>query len=202
LIKIKSLLLIFLFMTGLLLLSANIEASAGVGIMPAQININEDLTPGDHYILPLLQIHNTGDTGANYAVVLSKVSDPNKYSPDEKFFIINPQYFRLEPGESQSIHLTLTIPIKALPGDYLAHIKAYPVSDAQSGTQIGLAVASKIYFSVKPASTWQAMTNAAAGFFSRYSAFFIGAAALIILAWIIYYLSKHLKIELKLTRKK
>ena len=166
--------------------SVGAYAGAGVGIMPGKIEVEEPLYPGGCYDIPDLQVFNTGDEPGRFAVELSGMKGLDELQPGAEFFSLSPESFYLEPQANQVVTLNLTIPVRAAPGDYLGYIEAHPVSGGPGMTNIGAAAAVKIYFTVKPASTWAGMYFAAAGFISRHAVLFYGlsgTAALCLLWW-------------------
>lgn len=63
----------------------------------------------------------------------------------------------------------MLVPIKARPGDYFSFIESGPVANNKPGTSVGVAVASKLFFTVVPANIWQAMGYRISAFFNNYS---------------------------------
>ena len=54
--------------------------------------------------------------------------------------------------------MQLALPLKMAPGDYFSYLEAHPVIIAGPGTTIGIAAATKTYFTVEPANIFQAVT--------------------------------------------
>jgi len=68
------------------------------------------------------------------------------------------------------VKVTLTIPIKARPGNYFAYIEAYPVKTAISGvTRINIAAATKLYFTVAPANIFEGIYYRVLSFITHYA---------------------------------
>lgn len=196
--------LIIIFTVTLFILgSSPIQADSGVGIMPGKIEVNEPLYPGGRYNLPVVQVFNTGAQASRYEVVVSGMEKQKELQPPEGLVIISPQSFFLEPKANQVISLSLSVPVKAEPGDYLAYIEARPVSQNTAGTHIGAAVATKLYFTVKPSSTWAGLLTYTGSFFKRHALPVYIAAGLVILALLGWTYKRYLKldIKIKLTRK-
>ncbi|MFC2072423.1 hypothetical protein ACFLUU_06955, partial [Chloroflexota bacterium] len=109
------------------------QASTGVGIMPGIIRVDKPLLPGSHYNLPSVQVVNTGSEGGQYGVELTRMTQQDELQPPEEFISLNPRLFHLEPGANQVVSLSLDIPVKAKPGDYLAYVEAHVVSQEAGG---------------------------------------------------------------------
>lgn len=62
----------------------------------------------------------------------------------------------------------MTIPLRARPDDYFAFIEAHPVIEA-TGTTVGVAAATRLFFTVRPANLASAVTNRVRSFFETYS---------------------------------
>ena len=153
----------------LILISAFISpqlvfASVGVGVNLGKIEIDEPLKPGGLYNFPSIGVINTGDEAGDYELAVTYHQDQPEQRPLEEWFTFTPSSFRLEPGESQSVAVQLALPLKMTPGDYFAYLEAHPVIIAGPGTTIGLAAATKTYFTVAPANIFQAITHRISSF--------------------------------------
>jgi hypothetical protein len=138
------------------LFSTHALATVGVGVGTGKIQVDEKLMPGTIYTLPPFTVMNTGDESSEYGVSISYHEEQEELRPDESWFTFSPETFSLEPGESQTVAITLNIPIKTEPGDYFAYIEGHPLTTTTSGnTSVGIAAAGKLYFTVSPASTLQ-----------------------------------------------
>jgi hypothetical protein len=179
-----------------------IQANPGVGIMPGSIDIDQVLLPGGYYPLPALQVFNTGDQISNYEISLARMEKQNELQPSEDFFFFEPVNFQLAPNDSQLVHINLKIPIRAEPGDYLAHIEAHIISQNQKGTIIGIAAATKLYFTVKQTGSLEGMIISTGSFFKRYSPISFILPSVIILAILLLLFRRYIKIEIKMMRKK
>lgn len=178
-----------------------VEAQAGVAISPGIIRVDEPLLPGAYYNLPSLQVINTGEEASDYQVEIAKVAGLKELSPPAEFISFSPKSFHLEPGASQSISLGLNLPVKAKPGDYLAYIEAHPVSPDREGVSVGIAVASKVYFTIKPANIVVAVFTAITSFFVTRAPISYIVLGIVLLGIAIFFLRKYLKFELKIGRK-
>ena len=173
-----------------LFLPVVIFARIGVGVSVGKIKIDEVLKPGAFYDLPLVPVLNTGDEPANYELSIEyhegQESNPEMgLRPDKKWFIFKPGSFRLKPGEVQNIRITLNLPVKKTePGHYFAYLEAHPTQKIKSGqTKIGIAAATKLYFTVAPANTWQAILYKMLYFWEKYRTYLF-LPANILLGWL------------------
>ena len=180
--------------------AGSVQAEVGLGIMPATIRVEEALMPGGRYRLPSLQVLNTGTEGSQYELGFARMAVQDELQPPNEFISFSPGSFYIEPGANQIVSLSLDIPIKAKPGDYLAYIKAHPVSEV-GGTSIGIAVATKLYFTVKPANVVAGVANAVGNFFSRTAPFSYVVVGVVVLGGAIFFLRQRIKFEVRLARK-
>ncbi len=181
--------------------AGSVQAQAGVGIMPGKIRVDEALMPGGLYQLPSIQVVNTGQEGSQYELELARMTEQDELQPPEEFISFSPRSFYLEPGANQVISLSLDIPIKAKPGDYLAYIEAHPVSQSPGGMSVGIAVATKLYFTVKPANIAAGVANAVANFFSRTAPYSYTVLGIIVLGVVVFFLRRRIKFEVRMARK-
>ena len=63
----------------------------------------------------------------------------------------------------------MMVPVKTVPGDYFAFIESGPVASNEPGTSVGVAVATKLYFTAVYANLWQAITYRVSDFMMTYS---------------------------------
>lgn len=181
---------------------ANAQAQSGVGIMPGIIRVDEPLLPGGRYNLPSLQVVNTGNMSSDYGVELASMAEQEELQPPADFIILSPTSFHLEPGANQVVSLSLDIPVKAKPGDYLAYIEAHPVATSGGGgMQIGVAAATKLYFTVKPANVFVAIANSIANFFTRNAPGSYIVLGVIVFGLLVFFLRRRIRIDIKIARK-
>jgi hypothetical protein len=182
--------------------AANVQAQSGVGIMPGIIRVDEPLLPGGRYNLPSLQVLNTGNESSDCGVELASMAEQEELQPPADFIILSPTSFHLEPGANQVVSLSLDIPVKAKPGDYLAYIEAHPVAtSAGGGMQIGIAAATKLYFTVKPANVFVGVANSIANFFTKTAPGSYIALGIIVLGLVVFFLRRRIRIDIKIARK-
>jgi hypothetical protein len=197
--------LLAIVLAGILLLclpAAAIQAQVGVGIMPGIIRVDEPLLPGGRYNLPSLQVVNTGNKSSDYGVELAYMAEQDELQPPADFIIVSPASFHLEPGASQVISLSLDIPVKAKPGDYLAYVEAHPTATSSGGgMQIGVAAATKLYFTVKPASVFVGITNSIASFFTRNAPGSYIVPGVIVLGLVVFFLRRRIRVDIRIARK-
>lgn len=127
----------------------------GLGISPGQIHADEPLNPGGRYRLPSLTVLNTGDVAGEFEIVVGYLAGQAERRPPESWFEFRPQRFSLAPGESQEVALALALPTRVEPGAYFALLEAHPVVAGQ-GVAVSVAVATKLSFTVRPATVLQA----------------------------------------------
>lgn len=137
----------------LLAVSYSAQASIGVGVGAGRISLDSPIKPGTIYQLPSLPVINTGDEAADYAVSIEYNQTQPQMRPDPSWFSFSPSTFHLEPGKSQVVKISVAIPIKVVPGDYFGYLEAHPIMINVPGvSSIGVAAASKLYFTVAPAN--------------------------------------------------
>lgn len=162
--------IILSFIAVLLLISPIFAlASVGVGVNLGKINIEQELKPGGIYKFPVIGVINTGDEPGDYELAVTYHQDQPELRPAEEWFNFSPASFTLAPGEAQNVEIRLSLPVKMKPGDYFAYLEAHPVIAAGPGTTIGVAAATKTYFTVVPANLWQATIHRISSFFTLYA---------------------------------
>ena len=139
-------------------------AQTGVGVDIGKISVDEPLTPGGIYRLPSVGVINTGQEAGDYEVEVSYLHQQKELRPAQEWFTFEPKTFYLEPGQSQPVSISLSIPVNAKPGDYFASIEAHPIVK-KTGVSSGVAAATKLYFTVKPASIFAAVVARVSTFF-------------------------------------
>lgn len=160
------------------------SAKIGVGMGAGEVRLTEPVKPGGFYTLPSLRIFNTGDEITTYGMRVTYHQENPQLRPRKSWFIFKPETFTLEAGKSHEVSITMVVPVKAEPGDYFAFLESGPVASNQPGTSVGVAVATKLFFTVVPANIFQAVIYRTSSFFSAYSPWsYVGlGVALFILA--------------------
>lgn len=156
-------------------------AKVGVGVGAGEIHITEPIHPGGIYTLPELRIFNTGDETTTYKMDIAYHQDHPEHRPASSWFTFDPLTFTLDGGNSQEIKVGMTVPVKAEPGDYFAFIESGPVTAtaSSSGTSVGVAVATKLFFTVEPANLWEGILYRVSSFLKNNSPWsWIGLAVL------------------------
>lgn len=150
--------------------STSTFAKIGVGVNTGKIQVEEELRAGMIYKLPPITVINTGDEPAEYEASVAYHQDQPELRPEENWFIFSPQKFHLEPGKGQLVEIKINLPLQMEPGDYFAYLEGYPIASAQKGnTVIGVAAASKLYFTVVPANVLYALYYKIASIWKLYA---------------------------------
>lgn len=192
----------FLFLILSLVLFPSLAlASVGVGVNLGKIEIDQPLKPGGIYNFPSLGVINTGDEAGDYELEVTYHQDQPQFRPAQEWFVFTPSQFHLEPGKSQSVAVKLSLPMKVKPGDYFAYLEAHPVIKAGPGTTIGVAAATKTYFSVMPANIWQAIYYKTSSFLVIYAPWTYVVLAVIIGAIIIAIFRKFFAFQVGIRKK-
>lgn len=144
-------------------------AKVGVGMGAGEIRVDEPVKLGGIYELPSVRIFNTGDEVTTYGMGVAFHQDMHELRPNKEWFSFNPATFTLDAGESQEIAITMRVPLKANTGDYFAFIESGPVAENKPGTSVGIAVGTKLYFTLVPANIFQAIGFRVSSFFEIYS---------------------------------
>jgi hypothetical protein len=145
------------FLAGACLLgSAPARADRGVAIDLGEVTLTDPLSPGGGYRLPVIGISNPGDEPAGYRMTVSYLTGQEALEPPASWFGFDPAEFTLAPGETRAVRVRLSFPVDADAGDYEALLGAQIVTRG-SGGQVGAAAASRLRFTVEPASTLEAL---------------------------------------------
>lgn len=172
-------------------------AGIGVGVGAGKIKVDEPLKPGGTYEFPLLPVFNTGDEPADYGIRITYHAEQTQFKPAEAWFNFNPSSFHLEPGKSQSVAIKLTLPVKTKPGDYFGYLEAHPIIKAgAAGTSVGIAAATKLYFTVIPANIFQGIYYRFISIYTRYHPWDTIVLAIIFAAVLIFLFRKRFKIQI------
>ncbi len=129
----------------------------GVGVGAGKIKVDKDLKPGGVYNLPSVPVLNTGDEPADYGMEIAYHEKQSQFRPSKSWFEFIPSQFHLEPGKIKSVKIKLTLPVKARPGDYFAYLEAHPIQEETGGATIGIAAATKLYFTIVPTNIFSAV---------------------------------------------
>ena len=178
---------IFIALAALFFFSSSAAfARVGVGMGAGTIKLTDQIKPGGIYTLPALRVFNTGDETTTYGMDVAYGQDYPQMRPAESWFSFSPSPFTLKANESQLVQVTMTVPVNAVPGDYFAFVESGPVASNAPGTTVGVAVGTKLFFTVVPANLMQAVAYRVSAFFAEYSPWsWIGLALLLLVAAII-----------------
>lgn len=181
-----------------------VSATIGVGVGTGKIQLNEPLLPGQLNSLGSIVVINTGDVGSNYAMGVQFNQNQSEKRPLEEWFVFEPNIFYLEPGETRRVDINLNIPLKVEPGQYFAYLEASPTETAEGagGTAVGIAAASKLYFSIDPANIFQAIYYRTISFIQSYSPASYIVLGILALAIMMALIRKFFSFEVNLKRKK
>ena len=146
-----------------------VSAKVGVGMGAGEIRLTDGIKPGGIYEIPSVRIFNTGDETTTYGMGIAYHQDRHELRPGKEWFSFNPATFTLEPGKSQDISVTMTVPLKVEQGDYFAFVESGPVHAETPGTSVGIAVATKLFFTVIPANMFQALSHRFMTFMEGYT---------------------------------
>lgn len=191
--------LIFIFFAFLLTLSfgSAVFAGVGVGIGAGKIVIQERLNPGGIYELPSVPVIDTGDEPSEYGISVTYDNHQPQLQPAKDWFRFEPSSFHLEPKQSQLVRITLTLPLKTVPGDYFAYIEAHPVKKSIAGqASVGIAAAAKLYFTIAPANIFQGIYYRFINLYTRYHPWDTIILAMIFVVILFRFIGKRFKIQI------
>ncbi len=135
--------------------SMPVHADKGVSVDLGKIEVSDRLSRGGSYNLPTMGVRNPGSEPANYVMTVSYLENQPERRPPESWFEFSPREFRLEPGETQPVAISLTIPTSARPAGYASVLAAQIVAEGE-GAQVGAAAGAGLEFTVKPSNAFQA----------------------------------------------
>jgi len=189
---------ILVFASSLILLTAYSRASIGVGVNLGKITVDEPLKSGMSFDLPPFTVINTGDEPSNYRVSLSFQKDQPELRPEKNWVRFSPESFYLEPGKGQIVEMRISLPVVTEPGDYFAYLEARPEATQDvKGTSIGVAAATKLYFSVIPASIFVGIYFKILSFYKNLLPWSNVFLAVVAFAIVISILRKFIRLEIK-----
>lgn len=150
--------------------STKVQARVGVGVGTGKIVVDEKLKSGIIYDLPSISVVNTGDEETDYALDITYQQDQPELQAVKSWFSFSPSEFHLSPGSVQSVKVTLSLPLKTVPGEYFAYVEAHPVNKDENGsTSVSIAAASKLYFTVLPSSFLQGIYYRVTSYWIKYT---------------------------------
>jgi hypothetical protein len=159
--------------------------SRGVAIDLGRIAIEQKLTPGGSYRLPTMGVRNPGTETTSYELQASPLEAEGREAPPQEWFHFSPSKLTLKPKQTRPVRIRIDLPTGADPGNYVALIGPQIVTKGR-GAQVGAAAASRVTFSVEPASALQAYwleLKTFLGDHMPWSALIPAIALLSLLAW-------------------
>jgi hypothetical protein len=179
-------------------------ARVGVGVGIGKIEIDKPLKPGGVYDLTSLVVLNTGDEASDYEITVAYQSEQPEFRPDKEWFSFSPVSFNLKPGAVQSVGVKLTLPVKVKPGDYFGYLQGQPKvkTNTAGGAAIGVAAATKLYFTVAPANFLQGLYYRTTFFLARTAPWSYVILGVILAAIIIVFLRRFISFDIGVSLKK
>jgi len=178
----------------------HVAADQGVSINLGRVDVDERLSPGGRYRLPTLVVTNTGDETSAFEVTTSYQAGVNASRPPESWFEIDPPRFSLEPGGEQAVSLHIGLPATARPEHYAVLIEAHIVASTTE-TRVSAAAATRISFTVKPASLWSAWLLRAQRAFRDTMPWSYVMPAITMSVVTLYFVRRHVSIRLSVRRR-
>ncbi len=142
------------------------SADRGVALDLGKLEIEQTLTPGGGYRLPLVGVRNPGDEVTTYRMIVSSVQGQAGIPVPGDWFDFEPNELTLEPGDTKKVDARLSLPTGADPGDYEGLLAAQIVSEGE-GAQVGAAAAARVTFEVEAATLLGAYWHKASTWFSE-----------------------------------
>jgi hypothetical protein len=144
------------------------QATRGVAIDLGRIEIQQKLTPGGSYRLPTMGVRNPGTITTSYALQASALVMKGKDAPPASWFHFSPSRLTLKASETRAVQVRIDLPTGARPGNYVALVGPQIVTTGR-GAQVGAAAASRVTFTVEPATWLQAQWLRVSTFFSAHA---------------------------------
>lgn len=178
-------------------------ANVGVGVGLGKVVLDAPLKPGTIYDLPTLPVINTGDELTEYEAFIEYQENVPELRPGRDWVTFTPRTFSLEPGKVQPVTMTLQVPVNAKPGQYYAFLEARPLRKTRTtgGASVGVAAASKFYFTVAPSNIFQAFFYRLISLITRYKPWTYIAFGLVGFIFLAAAFKKFFKLELAISRK-
>lgn len=178
------------------LLSAPATALAstiGVGVGTGRIEVSEQLRSGGIYKLPPVTVFNTGDKTATYTMSVTLNEKQPQLKPKPEWFSFSPDTFTLAPGKAQVVTPSFHPPLVTKPGKYFAYLEAHPDKTAKQGTtQVGVAAATKLSFTVVASNIFVAMLFRLAALYRQFEPWSQIVTGLIVAGVVISLMNKYL----------
>jgi hypothetical protein len=175
-------------------------ASRGVAIDLGRVDIQQDLTPGGSYRLPTMGVRNPGTEKTSYELKASPLLMKGRDAPAESWFHFSPSKLTLKPGQTQAVKVRIDLPTGADPGDYVALVGPQIVTKGR-GAQVGAAAASRVSFTVEPATWLQAEWLKIKTFFSDRAPWSYVLPFLLLLSLLAWRLRRRFSFALRVERR-
>ena len=181
-----------------------VSAKIGVGVGTGKIQVDQALKAGLIYTLPPLTVINTGDEPSEYGVGIQYHENQPEIRPPKEWFSFEPLNFDLAPGQTQIVQVKLTLPVMgAKPGNYFVFLQGFPAKKVEAGaTSVGVAAASKLYFTVAPANVFVGLYYRTDSLLKLYSPWSYVVLAVIIAALLVTLLRRFFSFNLGVSLKK
>jgi hypothetical protein len=152
----------------LVLQAGAVGATKGVAVDLGVIEISEPLSPGGTYKLPTLGVRNPGDEPGTYAMRIGQTGRADAAELKGAWFTFSPPTFKLEPGASTPVSISLHLPADLPPGRYEGLLSAGLLPEG-AGALVGAAAAARLTLVV-------AESSSIAGFLRELTTFVDGVA--------------------------
>ena len=159
-------------------------ADQGVAVDLGRIVVDEKLSKGGTYELPVMGVTNPGSESTRYRMGVSYFEGQTEEKVPENWFTFSPAEFELEPGKTQPIRTSLRIPSGAQPADYMALLQA-SITATSEGTRIGAAAGPRLTFTVKPSTLLEAWTLRARNQFDDWKPWSVWIPVFVLLAAVV-----------------
>lgn len=191
-------------------------AKIGVGVGTGKIYMEGELKPGGIYTVlesaekqedgaaeVTMTVINTGDEASDYEMMITNLANQSEKWPDEEWFVFEPEQFFLDPGKVQPVNVKINLPIKAEPGDYFVFLEARPAKKGESGggAKIGVAAATKLWFTVAPSNVFSAIYYRALALFRDYKPWSQIILALVVVATLFVIIKHNFSFQLSVGKK-
>ena len=171
-------------------------ATIGVGVGTGKIRPDSPLLPGLTYNMPAVAVFNSGDTEGDYEMTVQFNETQPERKPPAEWITFSPQQFKLKPGGSQEVKVTVQPTSSAEPGIYFAYLEARPAkADTSTATSIKIAAATKFTFEVPPANDWQRLYYILLDFWNKNQGVLVPALSVLALFVAFLLAKKFFKLE-------
>jgi len=207
---------LLLFLLAIILIPSVALARIGVGVGTGKIYMEGKLKPGGIYTVQesaerqedeekfsTMSVINTGDEPSDYEMSVAFLTGQAEKWPDKEWFSFEPNKFYLDPGKAQTVTVRITLPVKAEPGDYFAFLEARPAkkSEGSGGARIGVAAATKLWFTVGSSNVFTALYYRTLALFRDYKPWSQIILGLVVVLILFSILKKNFNFQLSVGKK-